>query len=242
ENIGLLQDLGIRYVLVHQYGYKREDWPTVLAQLRGADDRLEQAAEFGELTIYRLQPASEPPPAVSIELFAPSLAVHNIYWEPIFIVRNPSNRLAILGAADFRPSRLTVRWRDERGREVRRESKEINLPAVVPAGETALHLQPDQPAAPGHYTVDLDVTGGLDIHRTVEVDVAERLPAASEEGPPLAFAGASMATDTLRPGDTANLTLDWETRRQPDEDLTIFAQLIGPDGKVWGQYDAPAGW
>src|SRR5205823_2575531 len=30
ENIGLLQDLGIRYVLVHQYGYKREDWPTVV--------------------------------------------------------------------------------------------------------------------------------------------------------------------------------------------------------------------
>ena len=51
-----------------------------------------------------------------------------------------------------------------------------------------------------------------------------------------------MATDTLHPGDTANLTLDWETRRQPGEDLTIFAQLIGPDGKVWGQYDAPAGW
>jgi hypothetical protein len=38
------------------------------------------------------------------------------------------------------------------------------------------------------------------------------------------------------------LTLDWDTAGTLTENYTMFAQIIGPDGKVWGQYDAPAGW
>ena len=138
------------------------------------------------------------------------------------------------------------------------------LPAILPPGElfcsvricpaaSGFSVPPDEPGgrrssvrlypeAPGRYTVELALTGEIELRRTLEVEVADSPPPAAEEGPPIAFTGASLATDDVRAGETAQLTLDWEARRQPPEDYTIFAQLIGADGKVWGQYDAPAGW
>ncbi|HET8626711.1 MAG TPA: hypothetical protein VFL91_04800, partial [Thermomicrobiales bacterium] len=240
-NVGLLQDLGVRYLVVHQYGYKHEDWPVVIAQLEGTG-QVEKVGDFGEAAIYRVRPASAPRPAVSVDLYAPSLAVHNVYWQPVFVVQNPSQRDAFISPDPFKPLRLTVTWRDDRGRVARHDTLDVMMPSVVPPGTTVLQLQPDQPAAPGHYTVQLDVASALDIHRTLAVNVADTPPAGAADGPPIAFASAALAGDNLHPGETANLTLSWEARRQAPEDYTIFAQLIGPDGKVWGQSDAPAGW
>ena len=41
----------------------------------------------------------------------------------------------------------------------------------------------------------------------------------------------------LSPGQTLNLTLYWQAVQQPAEDYTVFTQLIGPDGLIWGQQD-----
>ena len=41
----------------------------------------------------------------------------------------------------------------------------------------------------------------------------------------------------LSPGQTLNLILYWQAVQQPAEDYTVFTQLIGPDGLVWGQQD-----
>ncbi|HEX5505130.1 MAG TPA: hypothetical protein VFW96_21115 [Thermomicrobiales bacterium] len=240
-NVGLLQDLGVRYLVVHQYGYKREDWPTVVAQLEGTG-QVEQVGDFGEATIYRVRPASAPRPTVAVDLYAPALAVHNVYWQPVLVVQNPSRRDAFISPDPFKPLTMTVTWRDDGGHVARRDTIDVMLPAVVPPGATVLQLQPDQPAAPGRYTVQLDVASALDLHRTLTVDVAATPPAGAADGPPIAFASAALAGASLRPGETANLTLSWEARRKSPEDYTIFAQLIGPDGKVWGQSDAPAGW
>jgi hypothetical protein len=45
-----------------------------------------------------------------------------------------------------------------------------------------------------------------------------------------------------RLGGVVGIALACEARARPSEDYTLFAQLIGPDGQVRGQYDAPAGW
>ena len=48
----------------------------------------------------------------------------------------------------------------------------------------------------------------------------------------------------LKPGDWLRLTLTWRARGPVERDLTVFTQLIGPDGQVWGQQDNPplGGW
>ena len=38
---------------------------------------------------------------------------------------------------------------------------------------------------------------------------------------------------------TLELALYWKSADAPDDDYTVFSQLIGPDGQVWGQQDNP---
>ncbi|RME31296.1 MAG: hypothetical protein D6800_00900, partial [Candidatus Zixiibacteriota bacterium] len=38
-------------------------------------------------------------------------------------------------------------------------------------------------------------------------------------------------------GDWLRFSLTWTAEAEPDTDLTVFTQLIGPDGRVWGQHD-----
>ncbi|MGQ9500445.1 MAG: glycosyltransferase family 39 protein [Anaerolineae bacterium] len=42
---------------------------------------------------------------------------------------------------------------------------------------------------------------------------------------------------SLLPGQTLHLTLYWQALQPPEDDYTVFAQLIGPDGLIWGQQD-----
>ncbi|PWH19971.1 MAG: hypothetical protein DDG58_03890 [Ardenticatenia bacterium] len=41
----------------------------------------------------------------------------------------------------------------------------------------------------------------------------------------------------LSPGQTLHLALYWQALRPPEGDYTVFTQLLGPDGQVWGQQD-----
>ncbi|MGN6565839.1 MAG: hypothetical protein ACTHMU_24540 [Thermomicrobiales bacterium] len=262
KNIGVLQDLGVRYLLLHRWGYKREDWPTITADLE-ATGQVAKAGDFGEATIYLLKP---PPPsgagtAVNLDLFAPSIAAPGHFWEPAIVVHNPQDRLGLL--THKRPLTLTTTWRDDQGKVVRRDELPVNLPAIVPPGDLycTIRLCPaasgtDAPPAapgeqplrfypskPGHYQVELALTGDITLSRTIDVNVTNQLPApATGNGPPLAFASAAAERVEIAPGDLLKLTLDWDTAGALTENYTMFAQLIGPDGKVWGQYDAPAGW
>jgi len=55
----------------------------------------------------------------------------------------------------------------------------------------------------------------------------------------------SISRDTeLRPGDWLRFSLTWRAQSPIRQDLTVFTQLVGPDGKIWGQQDNPpaGGW
>jgi hypothetical protein len=241
DNVGILQDLGVRYLIVHRDGYTDEDWPSVLAQLAGAPGALEPVDGFGdELRLYRVLPPTTPP--VTLDVVVPTAAAHGVYWGPTLIIKNPSGRTALASRDLFRPVTLTVLWRDANGREVGRVVRPLTLPLVVPAGESTIHLQPDQPDPPGTYAVQIALTGGLAIRRTLDVIVYDSPPAGDAGAPTLALADVAGVPESLAPGATLDLALTWAALRRPEDNYTVFAQLIGPDGKVWGQQDGPAGW
>ncbi len=257
ENIGVLQALGVHYILVHRDGYKREDWSTVVAQLEGTGV-VEKAEDFGESVIYLLQPPTGRPTPVTIDLYAPGIVQVGQFWEPGFVARNTTDHQELFFSE--RPLTLNTIWRDSGGKVVRHDTLPLSLPAVLPPGElfcsvracpTKLgaslpetgpdspHLYPQQP---GTYNVELQVSGGGQQSRTVTVEVVNDLPAPAADGPPLALNEVVLSNDAPTPVTALAMVLSWETRQSINEDLTVFAQLIGPDGKVWGQFDAPAGW
>ncbi|MGD9100507.1 MAG: hypothetical protein PVF45_08500, partial [Anaerolineae bacterium] len=49
---------------------------------------------------------------------------------------------------------------------------------------------------------------------------------------------AEMGVSSLRPGQRASLTLHWQGLRPLEDDYTVSVQLIGPDGRLYGQTDA----
>jgi hypothetical protein len=72
-------------------------------------------------------------------------------------------------------------------------------------------------------------------------------PAAQTLEPPpvfgemVALLGARIARDEVAAGDWLRFTLLWRGERALDQDLTVFTQLLGPDGRVWGQRDNQPG-
>ncbi|MBX6772828.1 MAG: glycosyltransferase family 39 protein [Chloroflexi bacterium] len=59
-------------------------------------------------------------------------------------------------------------------------------------------------------------------------------------GGEIALTSAELSTTgPLRPGEILRVTLQWQALRAPRDDYTVFVHLLGPDGKIHGQQDAP---
>jgi hypothetical protein len=73
------------------------------------------------------------------------------------------------------------------------------------------------------------------------VDPAEgRLPShplAVRLGNQIELLGYDLSAERLTAGQPLRLTLYWQAIERPAADYTVFTQLIGPDGQVWGQQD-----
>jgi hypothetical protein len=56
-------------------------------------------------------------------------------------------------------------------------------------------------------------------------------------GQAIRLVGSQWAQIEVAPGDWLRFTLTWQVNQPVKSDLTVFTQLLGPDGQVWGQYD-----
>jgi hypothetical protein len=49
---------------------------------------------------------------------------------------------------------------------------------------------------------------------------------------------AEVGASTLRPGERLSVNLRWQALQAMDKDYTVSVQLLGPDGRLYGQVDA----
>jgi 4-amino-4-deoxy-L-arabinose transferase-like glycosyltransferase len=56
-------------------------------------------------------------------------------------------------------------------------------------------------------------------------------------GKTIALTGYDLNRTPLRAGDTLYLTLHWTAQARPEQDYTVFTQLLGPDFQLHGQVD-----
>lgn len=187
NNVGFLQDLGVRYLVVHPEGYDPADWSQVLAQA-AATGQLERVETGGTAVVFRVRPAppAQPP---SLRLEAPAVAggPQGTAWSPTLIVNNPQYRWALIYVKA--PVWLDLTWRDERGQIAHQEHLTLPVAVVGPPGEFRCEVggcrlaglpaplppaDPLYPAVPGRYTLDLEVSGGLSARATLPVEVQAR--------------------------------------------------------------------
>ena len=190
QNLGALQQLGVRYLVLRRQGYAAEDWPAVIAALEQVGGEVSLAADFGASRVYLVRPAAAPSP-VRLAVAAGPRAGPQARWQPVVMAETPSDGWALLSARQ--PLRLTVTWRDGAGRAVRRDAALLDLPPVLAPGtvycgatacpvRSAAHLDEATgedglsprlyPEAPGRYRVELAVTGDVTARETVEVEVS----------------------------------------------------------------------
>ncbi len=115
-----------------------------------------------------------------------------------------------------------------------------HIPRTSPAGWCDLHLGP----AGGEATAFL-LLSPVRIEqrpRIYEMPGAPALEAAVQAEDVAQLLGVDVAPLEVRPGETISVSLYWRILGETTEDLTVFAQLIGAEGQVWGQSDSrPAG-
>ena len=196
-NVALLQQLGVRYLVVHRDRYRDRDWPAVASLLAGLEDNLTQVGEFGAATIYLVEPPARVAPAPTLTVSVPALAVPGGAWQPIVTVTNGGPDPALFSLT--RPLRLETTWYDDRGREVGRDTAWLEVPAVLQPGRRldclrrvcaavrdhdALPTRPARatsrpefrPTAPGRYTVRIELRGEVTVRCEGVVDVVGAVP------------------------------------------------------------------
>jgi hypothetical protein len=57
-------------------------------------------------------------------------------------------------------------------------------------------------------------------------------------GESIRLRGYDLSTANVRPGERIDLTLYWEGLAPMETSYTVFAHLLGPDGKTYGQQDS----
>jgi hypothetical protein len=62
-------------------------------------------------------------------------------------------------------------------------------------------------------------------------------PAQALFGGTIWLVGQQLSQAQVAAGDWLRFTLIWQTEQPAETDLTVFTQLLGPDGQVWGQRD-----
>jgi hypothetical protein len=119
-------------------------------------------------------------------------------------------------------------------------------------------LVPRAGALPGEANIVLELrdlgTGRTEVKREVhKVTIRGREGGSNQDqrptvemnaafGPSIVLSGYTLAPgQTLRPGRDQQLllTLFWKAVEPPGQALTVFTQLLGPDGKVAAQHDGP---
>jgi hypothetical protein len=194
ETVGLLQQLGVRYVVIHRSQYAPGDWPAVERELERAEGALEKAGDFGEARVYLVKEPARPPVTASLTLAVPKAVDPNHAWEPWLLIRNPGETPSLFNID--RPLTLTTRWIDDAGEEVARHEAKPKWPVVAWPGQTACSLNlcrgatdddrpparsapdgatPPYPTSEGRYQVRLELSGAVPAKCEVEVEVTTEI-------------------------------------------------------------------
>lgn len=126
------------------------------------------------------------------------------------------------------------------------------LPGTLPAGAYSLRVRllasdgTDRPiVTASDQAVEVTQLPGLPviIHPQPPTLALETAPLAHFVNG-IALVAAELPELTLQPGEWLRFALFWRAKTTLKQDVTVFTQLIGPDGRVWGQHDNPprGGW
>ena len=205
--------------------------PPIATTIEGQDQPLGlRFADGPQLMSYRLEPQS--PSACGDLLMALNWQNGQPGDRAVVQLLDPFGRT--VSASEAYP------WDNEPATDNRR----LPLVGALPAGQYGLRVSvfgPDgserPPVTEEGVTIPSEMIPPLlvVIHPATRSGAVEPLEATFENG--VSLIGRGLPQTALSPGDWLRFSLIWQTAQPPEQDVTVFTQLIGPDGQVWGQRD-----
>ncbi len=235
RNVGLLQELDIRWVVFHALpGYD------IHAAIQMADSlpELRRVAEVGTSVVYELvSETREPLPASATNIEIRGEASAGGLLPVHFQVSNPHDNLSILHL-DALPH-MTAHWIRADGSIDHTERFEVPIPVVVDAGTTTVEVLLNAPDQPGIYTVDisLDRTEFADTSREVNVYAT-----IIGDSPLLRFESVDWdRSPSPLPGQSIAVDVSWIVLETPDANYSATLQLLDAAGQRIAGADLLAG-
>ncbi len=233
DDIDALADMGVGTIMIHRSGYT----PDMLARITGALDgmpgRIISLGTFGDTDVYHLSPNPTAPPLTASVNFTINPAGNIDKLTGTVQIANGGESARMLythGQFD-----LGAQIRDANGKQISFQPADIVLPAIVPAGTTAVPISVGLPHEPGTYTIDIksSTVPILEDQPLFSVNVVGLtalphlvLTDARLTSPPLYTAGEPVAMwVTTKDGKTIALR---DTVAQPDGTLSIPAPALPP--------------
>lgn len=223
-NVGLLQDLGIRWVVIHRFdGY---DWQAAIASADTLPE-LRRVAEVGDSVVYEMTSIGrEPLPEVIGQLVLDDVAYRGFPYAGTIRFTNPHDNLALVQLSG--ESSLQARWLTAAGDVVREETLPVQLPFVLEPGRTEMRVTIPAPPDAGEFLLVAEMS-------TERITAAEHLVVVRDtswwETPPVAFDG--MAWEPQRPlrhGEALTIDVTWRAVTALDDNFAATVQLIDSDG------------
>ncbi len=229
-NVGMLQDLGIHYVVIHRWpGY---DWTSALDQAATLP-QLTRVGDFGDATVFTLARGSRLP--VVQRIVAPQSAEAGRPVVVDVVTRN-DNPTPAINWLKLDPS-VTITWKSSTGSTVASVRLPIHLNVSAAPGLTIDPLTLTAPVEAGAYQLTIDCPGlAAAVSQTVSVS-APRPAVNTGSEPELTLRRLSLPPGPYRPGDWMEITAEWVVRRQPQKDLTATIQLIDDQNRPFSQWD-----
>ncbi len=119
----------------------------------------------------------------------------------------------------------------------------LNIPLDMPT-ETNPELRLNLLTPDGRF---LPITQGSNKLADMSLDLRPHLfempeisqPLAAQFGEHMQLLGYDLDRSQAEAGGEIGLTLYWQAMETPSQNYTVFNQLIGADGQIWGQFDSP---
>jgi hypothetical protein len=230
DNVGILQDLGIHYVVIHRWeGY---DWRAALDQATKVPE-LTRVGQFGDATVFVLSGGHRAPVRYQIEAPRTVNAGQPVVAD---VVTRNDNANAALGWLHQDPT-VGITWRDAAGDLISDRTVPIHLGVTVNPGLAIQPIELTAPTTPGIYQLTIRCSGvGDPLTQTVTVRTYQPERADTSQ-PSIVLQRLEIAPGPYRAGDDVALSAVWDVRQRPVRDLTATVQLLDNENHPIAQWD-----
>ncbi|MCO5178216.1 MAG: hypothetical protein M9890_14770 [Thermomicrobiales bacterium] len=230
RQIGVVQDLGIRWIVIHHRD--DYDWQQALVLAQTLPE-LRLAGEPEGATVFEVLPAERQPLTLDeIRITLPETFGVGLPLLATLLIDNPNPNPALLRTIP--PPDLHLVWRDAGGGVVLRDQAETAIPLAANPLESSVIVPVAAPDQVGQYQVEMWLDDHPATRITQQIEITR---VAVVDEPAARLVQIDWDAASARPGATIMIDVTWKILRPLGADFASTVQLLDVAGERRAAYD-----